>query len=44
MTLEQRVQVLEDIQAITELKAAYCNAADGGWDRPSHEQGWKVGG
>jgi hypothetical protein len=37
MTLEQRVQVLEDIQAITELKASYCNAADGGWDRPSHD-------
>jgi hypothetical protein len=37
MTIEQRVQILEDIQAITELKAAYCNAADGGWDRPSHD-------
>ncbi|MGH7961177.1 MAG: nuclear transport factor 2 family protein [Candidatus Binatia bacterium] len=37
MTLEQRVQILEDIQAITALKAAYCNGADGGWDRPSHD-------
>ena len=39
MTVEQRVQVLEDIQEINALKASYCNAADGGWDRPS-----KVGG
>ncbi len=37
MSLEQRLQRLEDIQAITELKAAYCNGADGGWDRPSHD-------
>jgi SnoaL-like domain len=37
MTVEQRLQILEDIQAITELKASYCNAADGGWDRPSHD-------
>jgi hypothetical protein len=36
LTLEQRLQRLEDIQAITELKAAYCNGADGGWDQPSH--------
>ncbi len=36
MTVEQRLQRLEDILAITELKASYCNAADGGWDRPSH--------
>jgi proline iminopeptidase len=36
-TLEARLQRIEDIQAITELKAAYCNAADGGWDRPTHD-------
>src|SRR5262249_41711845 len=35
--LEQRVRLLEDIQAITELKSTYCDAADGGWDRPSHD-------
>jgi ketosteroid isomerase-like protein len=34
MTLEQRLQIQEDIQEIMQLKAAYCNAADGGWDRP----------
>jgi ketosteroid isomerase-like protein len=37
MTLEQRVQQQEDILAISELKADYCNAADGGWDRPTHD-------
>ena len=36
MTLEQRLQVQEDIQAIAKLKAQYCDYADGGWDRPSH--------
>ena len=37
MTLEQRVQQQEDILAISGLKAAYCNAADGGWDGPTHD-------
>jgi uncharacterized protein (TIGR02246 family) len=37
MSIEQRLQALEDVQAIAELKAAYCNAADGGWDRPTHD-------
>lgn len=37
LTLEQRVQRVEDVQAVANLKAAYCNAADGGWDRPSHD-------
>lgn len=37
MTLEPRIQILEDIQEISVLKASYCNAADGGWDRPSHD-------
>jgi len=27
ITLEQRVQILEDIQAITELKAAYTSCS-----------------
>jgi len=35
--VEQRLQVLEDIQEITTLKASYCNGADGGWDRPSYD-------
>ena len=37
MTLEERVRQIEDVQAIATLKAAYCDAADGGWDRPSHD-------
>jgi len=37
MTVEQRLQVMEDVQAVEELKAAYCNAADGGWNRPTHD-------
>jgi hypothetical protein len=36
MTAEQRLQRIEDTQAIAELKAAYCNAVDGGWDRKTH--------
>lgn len=36
MTLEERIQRLEDIQAIIKLKADYCNLCDGGWDRPTH--------
>lgn len=35
--LERRLQALEDINAITALKAAYCDAMDGGWDRPAHD-------
>lgn len=35
--IERRLQRLEDTQAIGDLKAAYCNAADGGWDRPTHD-------
>ncbi|MDB5967974.1 MAG: hypothetical protein JWQ90_424 [Hydrocarboniphaga sp.] len=31
-TLEQRVQALEDQQAIVRLKARYVNLNDGGWD------------
>ena len=36
-SLEARLGILEDVQAISELKAVYCNAADGGWDRPTHD-------
>jgi hypothetical protein len=37
MNIEQRLQILEDIQAITELKAKYANYADCGWgDRLSN--------
>lgn len=35
-TLEQRVQVLEDREAIIKLKAAYVNYNDGGWNGPTH--------
>jgi len=34
--LEKRLQEMEDYRAILELKARYCNACDGGWDRPTH--------
>lgn len=37
MTMEQQLQVLVDIQEITNLKASYCNAADCGWERPSND-------
>ncbi len=36
MNIEQEIQLQRDIRAIAELKATYCNCADGGWDRPSH--------
>ena len=35
--MEKRLRTLEDIVEITELKAAYCNYADGGWDRLTHD-------
>lgn len=35
--LRARIGILEDILAIQELKAAYSDAADGGWDRPTHD-------
>jgi hypothetical protein len=35
--LEKRVQLLEDIEEISKLKASYCNYVDGGWDRPTHD-------
>ena len=28
---------LEDVNAIAALKAEYCDAMDGGWDRPAHD-------
>lgn len=35
--LKKRIRELEDYRAIIELKARYCNACDGGWDRPTHD-------
>ena len=34
--LQRRLENLEDIMEITRLKAAYCDAVDGGWDRRTH--------
>jgi SnoaL-like domain len=34
--LVRRLQELEDIMEISRLKAAYCEAVDGGWDRRTH--------
>ena len=34
--LVKRLQNLEDIMEISRLKAAYCEAVDGGWDRRTH--------
>jgi len=34
--LRKRLQNLEDIMEISRLKAAYCEAVDGGWDRRTH--------
>ena len=36
-SLEARVRRIEDYQTILDLKGRYCNACDGGWDRPSHD-------
>jgi hypothetical protein len=36
-SIEERLRNMEDVQAIAELKAAYCNAADGGWNRGTHD-------
>ena len=35
--LAARIKRLEDIEEIARLKAEYCNAMDGGWDRPAHD-------
>lgn len=37
VSLEQRIQRLEDIQAIAALKAHYVNLNDGGWKGPTHQ-------
>ncbi len=34
--LQERLQNLEDIMEISRLKAAYCEAVDGGWNRRTH--------
>lgn len=36
LSQDERLLALEDKLAIERLKAAYCHAADGGWDRPSY--------
>ena len=36
-TLEQRVQALEDAQQIINLKTSYLDAANGGWNKLSHD-------
>jgi hypothetical protein len=36
-TLEQRLQKLEDYEAIRRLKGLYCQCVDGGWDRMTHD-------
>jgi hypothetical protein len=36
-SLEQRVQAIEDLQAIMNLKTRYLDLANGGWDKVSHE-------
>ena len=35
-SIEQRLQVLEDREAIIKLKATYVNYNDGGWKGPTH--------
>jgi hypothetical protein len=35
--LERRIQILEDREEITKLKARYCNYVDGSWDRLTHD-------
>lgn len=35
--LQTRLREMEDYRAIIELKHRYCNACDGGWDRPTHD-------
>lgn len=37
-SLEERVQVLEDRDAIAKLQAHYVNLNDGGWAGPTHQQ------
>src|SRR5215472_3436051 len=36
-SLAQRLRLMEDFEEIKQLKAAYCNGCDGGWDRPTHD-------
>jgi hypothetical protein len=43
MTIEQRMQIQEDIKEITELKSRYCRAADCGWDRSAPDGAAMIG-
>lgn len=36
-SLEERVQILEDREAIADLQARYVNFNDGGWNGPTHQ-------
>jgi hypothetical protein len=36
LSLEQRVQLIEDRQAITDLQSRYIDCNDGGWAGPTH--------
>jgi hypothetical protein len=36
-SLEERIQALEDARDIANVKTRYLDAADGGWDRLSHD-------
>ena len=37
LSLEQRIQKLEDTEAIRRLKGYYCKYVDGGWDKKTHD-------
>ncbi len=37
VSLAQRVRLLEDLEAIKQLKASYCRYCDGGWAGPTHD-------
>jgi ketosteroid isomerase-like protein len=36
-SLAQKIRLLEDIEAIKQLKALYCKYCDGGWAGPTHD-------
>jgi hypothetical protein len=36
-TLEERLQAMEDVHEIMNLKALYLRGCNGGWNRPSHD-------
>jgi len=38
LSLEERIRLIEDRHAITDLQARYVNCNDGGWSCPTHDQ------